>query len=238
MGLISRVSSRTYRYSQHVRHARCRFCQEPLGQLCQVGNEQAQAMDHFWREEGRRQGRPRGPTPPILPNRRGATTIQDHRCRKILPRLQEVEAGYRAGLRAHSRCWPTPWQASRVPQAARERTLARYWSIQDHGVPMRHVNQKYVLPTSTKLDFTVSLPERVNDEYFNRIELNAHEGQDQGEIFQTKKQVYKASPERKEDQKAVDAAIVSTAKKIPYMVNYLSANFALRNGQNPATMKF
>merc|ERR1712173_149533 len=107
-----------------------------------------------------------------------------------------------------------------------------------NGVPMRRVNQKYVLPTSTKLDFTVTLPERVNDDYFNRIELNAHEGQDQGEIFQTKKQVYKASPERKEDQKAVDAAIVSAAKKVPYMVNYLSANFALRNGQNPATMKF
>jgi len=107
-----------------------------------------------------------------------------------------------------------------------------------NGVPMRRVNQKYVLPTSTKLDFSVSLPERVNDDYFNRIELNAHEGQDQGEIFQTKKQVYKASPERKEDQKAVDAAIVSAAKKVPYMVNYLSANFALRNGQNPATMKF
>merc|ERR1712071_590739 len=107
-----------------------------------------------------------------------------------------------------------------------------------NGVPMRRVNQKYVLPTSAKLDFSVSLPERVNDDYFNRIELNAHEGQDQGEIFQTKKQVYKASPERKEDQKAVDAAIVSAAKKVPYMVNYLSANFALRNGQNPATMKF
>merc|ERR1712173_406012 len=107
-----------------------------------------------------------------------------------------------------------------------------------NGVPMRRVNQKYVIPTSTKLDFTVTLPERVNDEYFSRIELNAHEGQDQGEIFQTKKQVYKASPERKEDQKAVDAAIVSAAKKVPYMVNYLSANFALRNGQNPATMKF
>merc|ERR1711953_976161 len=107
-----------------------------------------------------------------------------------------------------------------------------------NGVPMRRVNQKYVLPTTTKLDIKVELPERVNDEYFSRIELNANEGQNEGEIFQTKKQVYAPSSERKEDQKIVDAAIVSAAKKVPYMVNYLSANFALRNGQNPANMTF
>merc|ERR1711881_557874 len=107
-----------------------------------------------------------------------------------------------------------------------------------NGVPLRRVNQKYVLPTSTRLSASIEVPDRVDDEYFSRIELNAHEGQDQGEIFQTKKQQYTASAERKEDQKKVDASIVAAAKKVPYMVNYLSANFALRNGQNPANMKF
>merc|ERR1711979_65837 len=62
-----------------------------------------------------------------------------------------------------------------------------------NGVPMRRVNQKYVLPTSTKLDFQQAIPDRVNDDYFNRIELKSHEGQDQGEIFQAKKSTYKAS---------------------------------------------
>merc|ERR1712014_518370 len=42
-----------------------------------------------------------------------------------------------------------------------------------NGVPLRRVNQKYVIATSTKLDFQAALPERVNDEYFSRIELNA-----------------------------------------------------------------
>merc|ERR1712050_449732 len=46
-----------------------------------------------------------------------------------------------------------------------------------NGVPLRRVNQKYVIATSTKLDFQAALPERVNDEYFSRIEWNAHEGQ-------------------------------------------------------------
>merc|ERR1712168_353914 len=98
-----------------------------------------------------------------------------------------------------------------------------------NGVPMRRVNQKYVLATTTKLDINVAVPECVNDKYFNRIELKSHEGQDQGEIFQAKKSTYKASAERKEDQKAVDASIIAAAKKIPHMANYLSANFALRN---------
>merc|ERR1712156_758485 len=88
-----------------------------------------------------------------------------------------------------------------------------------NGVPLRRVNQKYVIATSTKLDFQSAIPERVNDEYFSRIELNAHEGQNEGEIFQTKK--------------ATDAAILVAAKKVPYMVSYLASNFSLQNGQNP-----
>merc|ERR1712170_341358 len=102
-----------------------------------------------------------------------------------------------------------------------------------NGVPMRRVNQKYVIVTSTKIDVSsVKIPERVNDDYFSRVELNAGDHKD-GEIFQTKKQVYTASAERKEDQKVVDASIVAAAKKQQYMVGYLSSNFALRNGQTP-----
>merc|ERR1712110_1235526 len=81
-----------------------------------------------------------------------------------------------------------------------------------NGVPLRRVNQKYVIATSTKLNVNkVKIPERVNDEYFSRVELNQGDHKE-GEIFQTKKQVYSASSERKEDQKAVDSAIVAAAK--------------------------
>merc|ERR1712100_928894 len=104
-----------------------------------------------------------------------------------------------------------------------------------NGVPLRRVNQKYVIATSTKLDFQLSVPESVDDEYFSRVELKAQS--DEGP-FQNAKEVYKASDVRKADQKVVDAAIVAAAKKVPHMVNYLGAKFALRNGQAPHTMKF
>merc|ERR1712113_965144 len=62
-----------------------------------------------------------------------------------------------------------------------------------NGVPLRRVNQKYVIPTSTKIDISGgSIPERVNDDYFSRVELNANPKSDQGEIFQTKKEFYQA----------------------------------------------
>merc|ERR1712189_133446 len=105
-----------------------------------------------------------------------------------------------------------------------------------NGVPLRRVNQKYVIATSTKLDLpTVNLPERIDDAYFRRVELKANESAD-NEIFASKKAVYTASAERKADQKEVDAAVLAAAKKIPHMVNYLGANFCLRNGQAPHAM--
>jgi len=108
-----------------------------------------------------------------------------------------------------------------------------------NGVPMRRVNQKFVLVTSTKLDLPkVNIPERVDDKYFVRLELNASDNNDKSEIFQTKKSVYTASSIRKEDQKIVDSAVIAAAKKVPYMVNYLGANFSLQNGQAPHELKF
>merc|ERR1711887_175220 len=53
-----------------------------------------------------------------------------------------------------------------------------------NGVPLRRVNQKYVLPTTTKLDLgSVNIPANVDDKYFGRIELKSNDQQDQGEIY-------------------------------------------------------
>merc|ERR1712088_286263 len=76
----------------------------------------------------------------------------------------------------------------------------------------------------------VQIPERVNDTYFKRAK--AAKASEEG-IFESTQAKYTASAERKEDQKAVDAGILSAIKATPYLAGYLKAQFGLSKGQFP-----
>merc|ERR1712025_284037 len=110
-----------------------------------------------------------------------------------------------------------------------------------NGCPLRRINQKYVIATKTKLDIKgVKIPDRVNDEYFKR-QKSQKQKQGEGDIFDNKKEVYAASEERKEDQKAVDSQILDVIRKLPekkLMFGYLGAMFSLSNNQYPHKMVF
>merc|ERR1712150_256360 len=110
-----------------------------------------------------------------------------------------------------------------------------------NGCPLRRINQNYVIATKTKLDISkVNLPERVNDEYFRRQKLRKPK-HTEGEIFDTKKEEYSVSEERKEDQVAVDKQILDTIRansEKKLMFGYLGAMFSLTNKQYPHKMIF
>ncbi len=58
-----------------------------------------------------------------------------------------------------------------------------------NGCPLRRINQRYVIATSTKLDVSkVALPENLNDAFFNRVKARKQKPA-AGEIFDTKKEV-------------------------------------------------
>merc|ERR1711893_456003 len=83
-----------------------------------------------------------------------------------------------------------------------------------NGCPLRRINQKYVIATKTKLDIKgVKVPDRVNDEYFKRQQLKKPK-HTEGDIFNTKKEVYAVSEERKEDQTSVDRQILDVIRKL------------------------
>jgi len=111
-----------------------------------------------------------------------------------------------------------------------------------NGVPVRRVNSRYVIATSTKVDLKDIDKEtlkKVSDEnYFAREARDKKKGEEaffkQGEK-QEKKEI---SSHRVEHQKSLDKSILATIRKTPLLESYLSSSFSLRKGERPHEMKF
>merc|ERR1711994_913017 len=97
-----------------------------------------------------------------------------------------------------------------------------------NGCPLRRVNQRYLVATSTKRDVSkVSVPENINDKYFARVKAE--------------KEAYKPSEQRKADQAAVDAQVLAAIKGHAdgaVLRQYLKATFSLSKGEFPHKMCF
>jgi len=113
-----------------------------------------------------------------------------------------------------------------------------------NGVPLRRVNQRYVIATSTKLDISkVTLPANLNDDYFRRDKKAARKSRkdQQGDIYAAPKQQYVVSETRKKDQVEVDKAVLAVVKanaEKKSLLRYLGSSFSLGSGQYPHRMKF
>ncbi|KAL3272250.1 hypothetical protein HHI36_022732 [Cryptolaemus montrouzieri] len=110
-----------------------------------------------------------------------------------------------------------------------------------NGCPLRRISQRYVIGTRTKIDLSaVKLPENLTDEYFKR-DRKKRAKKEEGDIFQTKKEGYKVSEQRKADQKTVDKQIHEAIRKHPdrkVLLAYLSAMFGLKSSQYPHRLQF
>lgn len=101
-----------------------------------------------------------------------------------------------------------------------------------NGVPLRRVNQRYVIATSAKVDVSgVAVPATVNDAFFKRPASKAN-----GEMFAATEAAVEISAERKDLQKGVDASILKSLDAT--MKKYLNARFSLNKGDAPHKMKF
>ena len=107
-----------------------------------------------------------------------------------------------------------------------------------NGVPLRRVNQAYVIATSTKVDIgSVNVPYKLDDDYFKRERSSANK-KGTGNIFADSATSYSASDQRKADQVVVDEQLLGVIKNVPMLEGYLKSRFTLQKGQFPHEMKF
>ncbi|XP_065871028.1 large ribosomal subunit protein eL6z-like [Euphorbia lathyris] len=107
-----------------------------------------------------------------------------------------------------------------------------------NGVPLRRVNQSYVIGTSTKVDISGVNVDKFDDKYFaKQAEKKKKKGE--GEFFEAEKEDKNGLPqEKKDDQKTLDAALIKSIEGVPELKAYLSARFSLKAGMKPHELLF
>ncbi|KAH3900034.1 probable 60S ribosomal protein L6-A [Saccharomycodes ludwigii] len=106
-----------------------------------------------------------------------------------------------------------------------------------NGVPLRRVNARYVIATSTKVSVAGVNVEKFDVAYFAREELNKKQ-KSEAKFFNEDQPKKEVAAKRVEDQKVVDKALLAEIKKTPLLKQYLAASFSLKSGDKPHLLKF
>ncbi|MED6133593.1 60S ribosomal protein L6B [Stylosanthes scabra] len=107
-----------------------------------------------------------------------------------------------------------------------------------NGVPLRRVNQSYVIGTSTKVDVSGVNVDKFDDKYFAK-EAEKKKKKEEGEFFESEKEEKKVLPqEKKDDQKTVDSALIKAIESVPDLKSYIGARFSLKQGVKPHELVF
>jgi len=108
-----------------------------------------------------------------------------------------------------------------------------------NGVPLRRINQVYVIATSTKVDVSKVDVSSISDAWFAKVGESKKKKKDDKEFFQDNAQKKgEISQVRKDTQKVVDGVLLPVVNKVPNLAAYLNAKFSLTNGQRPHLMVF
>ncbi|PWW76600.1 hypothetical protein C7212DRAFT_319251 [Tuber magnatum] len=107
-----------------------------------------------------------------------------------------------------------------------------------NGVPLRRVNSRYVIATSTIVDISGIDLNKFDEKYFAK-DKEVKKSKEEKFFEGGKKPEKKLVPEaRKADQKEIDAAITRVIKQTPHLSAYISSTFSLSKGDRPHLMKF
>ncbi|KAL2447946.1 hypothetical protein ABEF95_013145 [Exophiala dermatitidis] len=135
------------------------------------------------------------------------------------------------------------YPAEDVKQPKKEGALLVTGPFKINGVPLRRVNSRYVIATSTKVDISgldqSTLDKIASPEYFAREKKSKKEKGEEAFIKQGEKPEKKQpTSQRASDQKTIDKPLLSAIKNEEFLASYLKSSFALRHGQKPHEMVF
>ena len=105
-----------------------------------------------------------------------------------------------------------------------------------NGVPLKRVNAAYVLPTNTSVKIDGKVAEKINDEFFKRVEISREKKEDFFVEDKAKKE--RVTKERTDAQNEIDTVVKKAVDGVPMMKEYLRNRFALKDGDKPHLMKF
>merc|ERR1711988_2045638 len=105
-----------------------------------------------------------------------------------------------------------------------------------NGVPLRRVNQAYVIATSTTLDISKVDAAKFEDSYFGKAKVpKSQKKKKKGDdLFAESAEPTELSDEKKADQTAVDGAVACSDME----KKYLKARFTLSKSDVPHKMIF
>lgn len=110
-----------------------------------------------------------------------------------------------------------------------------------NGVPLRRVNQVYVIGTQTKVDISsLEVKDKFNDAYFSKEKKTRDQRAKAKEFFAEngEREKKKCPDSRIADQKSIDRPLLEIISKTPNLVKFLASPFGLSNGEYPHQMKF
>ncbi|RZC62661.1 hypothetical protein C5167_024403 [Papaver somniferum] len=107
-----------------------------------------------------------------------------------------------------------------------------------NGVPLRRVNQAYVIGTSTKVDISGVNTDKFDDKYFSKpTEKKKKKGE--GEFFESEEKEKNNLPQdKKDDQKTLDASLLKAIEGVADLKTYLAARFSLKSCMKPHELVF
>ncbi|KAG7696816.1 hypothetical protein KL930_002734 [Ogataea haglerorum] len=104
-----------------------------------------------------------------------------------------------------------------------------------NGVPLRRVNARYVIATSTSVDIAGIDLSKFDSAYFDNKPEKGNKSEKEFFGESAKKEI---RSDRVADQKSIDKALITEIKKIPFLKQYLASSFSLKSGDKPHAMAF